>query len=112
MDKNIFDNHTSISVGDAPKGMIPNALALLAPSVPGLSNWISVKSGEQITQRALLEATHEQLRTLLTKSVLDNVASLSALEAHLSNIAPNGEDRYKTIIDAYALSAAMRIARW
>jgi len=57
-------------------------------------------------------AFHEQCRAMLTKVTLDNVAALSALEAHLYRVAPFGEERYKTIIDAYAVSTVMRIARW
>ena len=57
-------------------------------------------------------AIHEQLRAVLAKTALDNVSALSAVEAHLNSVAPLGEERYKTINDAFAVSAAMRIARW
>jgi hypothetical protein len=57
-------------------------------------------------------AAHEQCRALLTKAALDNVAALSALEAHLCRVAPWGEERYRLINDTYALGAAIRLGRW
>jgi predicted mannosyl-3-phosphoglycerate phosphatase (HAD superfamily) len=55
---------------------------------------------------------HEQGRALLTKTALDNLGALSALEAHLTVMAPYGQERYKQIVDAYTLGAAQKIWRW
>jgi hypothetical protein len=55
---------------------------------------------------------HEQSRALLTKTALDNLGALSALEAHLTVLAPYGQERYKQIVDAYALGAAQKIWKW
>ena len=55
---------------------------------------------------------HEQGRAVLTKTVLDNLGALSALEAHLTVLAPYGQERYKQIVDAYAIGAAQKIWRW
>lgn len=67
---------------------------------------------ERVQARALVADVHEQGRALLTNTALQNVGALSALEAHLIQVAPLGEARYKHIVDAYALGAAQSISRW
>ncbi len=115
MNNNIFGNHPESTRKDlAPVGggNLTNALvAMSAGGSGGLTGWVGGK-GSDLMQSAIAEAHHEQLRTLLTKAAVENVAALSALEAHLREVAPLGEERYKTIVDAYAISTAMRLARW
>lgn len=67
---------------------------------------------ERVVGRALIADTHEQGRALLANTALENAGALGALEAHLIEIAPLGEARYKHIVDAYAMGAARAIARW
>lgn len=67
---------------------------------------------ERVVGKAIVTDTHEQGRALLTNSALQNVGALSALEAHLLQVAPLGEARYKHIVDAYAMGAAQAISRW
>ena len=70
------------------------------------------RANSMTARNATALAVHEQFRALLTKAVLDNTAALSALEAHLYRVAPFGEERYRTIIDAYTISSVMRLGRW
>lgn len=67
---------------------------------------------ERVQGQALVADVKEQGRALLTNTALQNVGALSALEAHLLQVAPLGEARYKHIVDAYAMGAAQAIARW
>ena len=65
-----------------------------------------------VLKNTVVSIAHEQGRALLTKSALENIAALSALENHLFKIAPLGQERYKQILDAYAVGAAQKIWRW
>lgn len=67
---------------------------------------------EQVQARALVADVREQGRALLANTALQNTGALTALEQHLIQVAPLGEARYKHIVDAYAMGAAMTIARW
>lgn len=86
------------------------------------SNGLSQMSGSMVRQagreiervqaQALVADVREQGRAFLTNTALQNVGALSALEAHLIQVAPLGEARYKHIVDSYAAGAAQAIARW
>ena len=67
---------------------------------------------ERVQAQALIADTREQGRALLTNTALQNVGALSALEQHLIQVSPLGEQRYKHIVDAYAMGAAQAISRW
>ena len=56
-------------------------------------------------------AVQEQCRAMLAQTALQGVAALSSLEAHLQLVAPTGSERYRTILDAYSVALAMRMAR-
>ena len=70
------------------------------------------QGGSEVVKKALVSYIHEQGRTFLAKTALDNLAALSALEAHLTQVAPYGEERYQRIVDAYTIGAADKIMRW
>lgn len=78
----------------------------------GMTKWEAKQETAQIVKATLVAHVHEQGRALLANTALENVGALSALEAHLIQIAPQGEDRYRHIVNAYALGAAQKIARW
>jgi hypothetical protein len=78
----------------------------------GLTKWEARRENGEMVKRTLVTATHEQGRALLTNMALENVGALSALENHLTQIAPQGAERYRHIVDAYALGAAQKIAGW
>lgn len=67
---------------------------------------------ERVQALALVADTREQGRAHLANTALQNVGALSALEAHLIQVAPLGEARYKHIVDAYAMGAAQAVSRW
>ena len=110
MNNNIFDNHSVIDRTDIiPSGgsnliSLPTPASLILPS--------SVKTGNQMIKSAVEDAAHEQCRALLTKSALENAAALSALEAYMIRVAPLGAERYKAIVDSYAISAARKVMGW
>ena len=114
--KDLFSDRpetTRTDVTPVGSGNLTTALVAMSAGSPGrLTGWIGNKTSDLIMRRAFAEAHHEQLRTLLTKAALENCAALAALEAHLREVAPLGEERYKTLLDAHAVTTALRLARW
>jgi len=86
----------------------PNGLAQMSGSTQRQTG----REIERVQAQALVADVKEQGRALLTNTALQNVGALSALEAHLIQVAPLGEARYKHIVDAYAMGAAQAVARW
>ena len=78
----------------------------------GRTKWAVQREGGEVIANVIVSNLHEQGRVLLAKTALENLGALSALEAHLTQIAPNGEERYRSIVDAYTLGAAQKILRW
>jgi hypothetical protein len=70
------------------------------------------REGGVVIKNVMVSTIHEQGRALLAKTALENIGALSALENQLFKIAPLGQERYKMILDAYALGAAQKIMRW
>jgi hypothetical protein len=67
---------------------------------------------EKVVATGLVANTREQARSLLAHTALLNAGALSAMQEHLTMIAPTGANRYSAIVDAYCLGAAQAIARW
>ena len=88
-----------------------NDVAVVTLNRPEVMNALNTQI-ERVQAQALVADVKEQGRALLTNTALQNVGALSALEAHLIQVAPLGEARYKHIVDAYAMGAAQAIARW
>ena len=78
----------------------------------GMTKWETKRETSEMVKRTVVAATHEQGRAVLTNMALENVGALSALEQHLCDVAPSGAERYRHIVDAYALGAAQKIAGW
>lgn len=89
---------------DAPT--LENAPQSISPT------WRATRNSHQLIRRADQTITHEYYRARLTQTALNNVAALSELEAHLCEVAPFGEKRYETIVNAYTVSAVQRIVGW
>lgn len=102
----MFDSKTEL----APLGgaFSANGLAQMSSSAQRQTG----REIERVQAQALVADVREQGRALLTNTALQNVGALSALEAHLIQVAPLGEARYKHIVDAYAMGAAQAVARW
>ncbi|KJF16968.1 hypothetical protein [Acidithrix ferrooxidans] len=94
-----------------PANCDPIALQTLGQMTPSLARQTR-RQIERVVGQGLVAEVHEQVRAVLANTALDNVGALSALEAHLIEIAPLGEARYKHIVDAYAMGAARVITRW
>lgn len=107
---NRFANDQNISGLTPYSGNVVTLAPVTKPLSP--STWLANRSNQGLVQRAITEATQGECQALLTKAALDNVATLSALEAQLCFMAPMGEARYKTLIDSYTMTTAMRIAGW
>jgi len=115
MENNDFtpDFNPGRNTGLSPvRSFAPALMALSVPSPISPTSVTGTGAGQRMHYSAIVEATHEHYRALLTKSALENTAALSAYEAHLYRASPFGEERYSVINDVYAFSAAMRIARW
>jgi hypothetical protein len=80
--------------------------------LPTMTKLALQREGGEVIKDVIVANLHEQGRALLANTALENLGSLSALEAHLTQIAPHGEERYRHIVDAFALGAAQKIARW
>lgn len=93
----------------AAQTCFPNSLAIQTGQfTPQLTN----RANAKLMREANLAVTHEKCRAVLAMSAMENAAILSAMEAYCYKTAPFGELRYRHIADAYAASAALRIARW
>jgi hypothetical protein len=77
-----------------------------------LNNHLVLTQEQQGTNALVASIFHEQCRSILAKTALDNLGALSAFEEHLLSIAPGGEKQYRQIIEAFASGAAMKIWRW
>jgi hypothetical protein len=66
----------------------------------------------KLTKQTAVIMAREQGAALLAGSALQNLGALSSLEAQLTQLAPQGAERYQHIVDAYAMAAAVRMAVW
>lgn len=57
-------------------------------------------------------AEQDRCRALLAANALRNTLALSMAESMAISYAPQGAERYKAIVDAYAEMAAKTIRRW
>ena len=78
----------------------------------GLAKWEAKKEVGLVTKQNMVTAVQEQGRALLANMALESVGALSSLEEHLTEIAPSGAQRYRLIVDAYAMGVAQRLAQW
>jgi hypothetical protein len=74
--------------------------------------WALQREGGEVIREIIIAKTHEQGRALITSTIMENLGTLSALESHLTHMAPNGEERYRYIVDAYTAGAARKLAGW
>ncbi len=102
---------TDLTPANVPATISPIA-NLPMPRPLGITGWMAANASTRMMQTASVEAMHEQCRMLLTKTALENVALLSAMEAQFNATTPNGQERYRLIVDAYTVSTAMNLARW
>lgn len=68
-------------------------------------------SGTTLAVAAQL-AEQDHCRALLAANALRNTLALSMAECQAVNYAPQGAERYRAIVDAYAEMAAKTIRRW
>lgn len=101
MSRNIFGNPTDATT-------IITIPATNSPLLPALG--VVRPSARMLVQDAAREALRDELKVRLVHAALQNSAALSQMENALLDIAPRGADRYKAIVDAYAYSAAFRLA--
>jgi hypothetical protein len=95
--------------------LLPAAGGFSSQAIAQLSGGLQRQTSREIERtaaRTMIAEAREQGRALLTNSALQNVAALSAFEAHLIEVAPLGEARYKHVVDAYTFGAAQAIQRW
>ncbi len=89
-------------------GLTPQAIEQLSRPMRRQAS----RENERVAVEGLVKDLREQVRANLANTALQNAGALSELEGYLRQIAPTGAARYQHIVDAYALGAAQRIARW
>lgn len=72
----------------------------------------TAKAIEEEQSRAIKVVTHEDARAFLTHRSVLTATALTALEEHCIQVAPLGEARYKTLVDAWTFGATKAIAEW
>lgn len=108
-------NRKKVAVFNTKTELAPLGGAFSSNGLSQMSGSMQRQAGreiERVQAQALVADVREQGRAFLTNTALQNVGALSALEAHLIQVAPLGEARYKHIVDSYATGAASAIARW
>lgn len=99
-------NHLSPLNGlTAPSALTPT------PQPISLSGIIAASASNKLLQATVLDGVREHCSAMRVKTALDNMAALSAVEEQLQRVAPLGTERYRTILDAYALTLAIRITK-
>lgn len=66
----------------------------------------------KVMEQAMVLATHDRCLALLAKSGLEHTAALSMMEQQFASMTPQGAERYREIVDAYAQKAADQVRRW
>lgn len=66
----------------------------------------------KVMDEARILSVHDYCTALLAKSGMENVAALSFMEQQFNSMAPQGAERYREIVDAYAQKVAGKIRRW
>ena len=80
--------------------------------INGVTKWAVQRETNEVIRQTVVSNVHEQGRALLTHTALENLGALSSLEEQLCELAPSGAERYRHIVDAYAMGAAKKIMRW
>ena len=66
----------------------------------------------KVMEEAMVLSTHDRCLALLAKAGMEHTAALSLVEQQFSSITPQGRERYREIVDAYAQQAADKVRRW
>lgn len=80
-----------------------------------IKEWVLGPDGISLTiaqKQAMGAAEKDQYTALLAASALRHLAGLSALESQAASIAPQGEARYRAIVDTYTESAVETVRGW
>ena len=102
--------YTSVSYTPPATTPLDRALAVSDFSAGSRTNLPALPQGP-LTRQLTNADYRERVRAALVSTALENTAALSAMEAHLNQVAPSGYRRYKAIVDAYAIGAITQIAR-
>lgn len=66
----------------------------------------------EVMEQAVVLATHDRCLALLAKAGMEHTAALSMMETQFASMTPQGAERYREIVDAYAQKAADKVRRW
>lgn len=77
----------------------------------GFGLWPASRSASGIMEDAMLDAVEDHYSAMLAKSALEHTGALSMMEAQLGQMAPQGQERFRSIVDAYAELTVRRIGR-
>ena len=82
------------------------------PTRRGLNSLLAPKSLKLLQESALLTASENRCRALLTQSAINDTATISMSVDRLSHVAPLGKPYYQKILLAYANAVTRTIERW
>lgn len=66
----------------------------------------------EVMEEAMVLATHDRCLAMLAKAGMEHTAALSVMEQQFASMTPQGAERYRRIVDAYAQQAADKVRRW
>lgn len=77
-----------------------------------LAEWLSTRQGRIVAKRTQADVGIVHCRTALTATALEQVGRLSIAEGILTQVAPWGADRYRSIVNAYTQKAIEQITKF
>lgn len=77
-----------------------------------VTEWLSTKQGRVVAKRTQADVGIVHCRTALTATALEQVGRLSIAEGILTQVAPWGADRYRSIVNAYTQKAIEQITKF
>lgn len=77
-----------------------------------IAEWTGTRQGRIVAKRTQADMGILHCRTALTATALEQVGRLSLAEGMLNQVAPWGADRYRSIVNAYAMRAVEQITKF
>lgn len=81
------------------------------PARKSINMLLSTRPGSIMLQNAMLEAGHDKCRAMMAQEVIEHVGTLTTIANRMSSLAPQSNEHYRDVIDAYARKAVRQIER-
>lgn len=89
-----------------------NGIGKISPKKRNALTFFGGSTEGAMLQELDFEQLTEMCRATLAKNAMVNISELSNLEEALSLVAPKGSERYKLLVDAFALASAKKVMKW